>query len=304
MVIISTTKRPAEVVCKTSLVNNQMPPLYITDIIACFPTLPEPLDGLRLVHLTDMHIRGYGVTERRVRSVLESGGDMVLCTGDSCWQTRIGNPLVDTPAFEAGRQSGFSREGLTFAPRTAIALMVWRHLLDRLSFPLGVYVISGNHDSPEFLDELPSLGVHVLRNETVALSEHLQLCGLHGASRIGYDIPAALERADPNRFTIGLTHFPETAPALAAAGVNLILTGHTHGGQICLPGGRPLTTHSRCGRDYLAGLAHTGESLVYTSRGVGYSLLPLRINCPAEIVRITLRRDRQENTRLVQKKLP
>lgn len=281
-----------------------MPPLYITEITACFPSLPEELEGLRLIHVSDMHTRGYGATERRIRRVLEAGAEAVLCTGDSCWQTRIGNPLVDTPAFEAGRQSGFSREGLTFAPRTAIALMVWRQLLEGLSFPLGVYAISGNHDSPELLEELSPLGVRILHNETVILNAQLQLAGLHGASRISYDIPAALEQAAPDRFTIALTHFPETAPALAAAGMNLILAGHTHGGQICLPGGRPLTTHSRCGRDFVAGFTTLGDSLLYTSRGAGYSLLPLRVNCPAEIVRFTLHRGHPDHTTLERRKLP
>ena len=90
-------------------------------------------------------------------------------------------------------------------------------------------------------------------------------------------------------FRIGLVHSPEAVAQAAAAGIDLYLTGHTHAGQICLPGGIPIMTNSTVGRSYASGLWRYGNMVGYTSSGIGVSGLPLRFNSQGEVTHITLR---------------
>ncbi len=100
---------------------------------------------------------------------------------------------------------------------------------------------------------------------------------------------AALEGA-PNIFKIALIHSAELADVAADAGFSLYLAGHTHGGQICLPGGMPIITHMSRHRRYASGLWRHGPMVGYTTAGIGVSGLPVRFNTRGEAVLITLRR--------------
>jgi uncharacterized protein len=94
---------------------------------------------------------------------------------------------------------------------------------------------------------------------------------------------------DPGGFRVALIHSPEMADHAAKANVALYLCGHTHGGQICLRGGKPLVTAlTRC-RCAASGFWRQGVTQGYTSRGLGSSWPPLRYNCPAEVTIVTLR---------------
>jgi predicted MPP superfamily phosphohydrolase len=101
--------------------------------------------------------------------------------------------------------------------------------------------------------------------------------------------PAALESA-PDGFKIALIHSAELAGAAAKAGFSLYLTGHTHGGQISLPGGVPIITHLALYRRFASGLWRLASMTGYTSTGLGVSGLPVRFNTRGEAVLITLRR--------------
>ena len=90
-------------------------------------------------------------------------------------------------------------------------------------------------------------------------------------------------------FSILLSHTPETYREAAAAGFDLMLSGHTHGGQLCLPGGIPIKLEARLPRSMGAGAWRYAEMAGYTSVGAGTSLLPVRLNCPPEITLHTLR---------------
>ncbi len=100
---------------------------------------------------------------------------------------------------------------------------------------------------------------------------------------------AALEAA-PKGFKIALIHSAELADAAAEAGFSLYLSGHTHGGQVCLPGGLPIITHMSRHRRYASGLWRHGSMTGYTTTGIGVSGLPVRFNTRGEAVLITLRR--------------
>jgi hypothetical protein len=264
--------------------------LELTEISLHLPQLPDYLRGLRILQVGDLHIRGYGQKERHLRRIISQGCDLLIFTGDFCHQLRFSNPFA-TQTYEPLR-IGLSRQGLIFAAHTDLALEVCEKLLEECSPTLGAFAVQGNHDPNEFMQHLPRLGVTTLTNETqqvhVSNGSYFNLCGLRGYGRSTIDIAQTMLTTEPALFTIAVCHYPEIGMSLAGAGADLILSGHTHGGQICLPSGRPLVTHSFSGHQYATGLERIGSSFIYTTRGLGCSVIPIRLFCPPEITRITL----------------
>jgi hypothetical protein len=178
----------------------------------------------------------------------------------------------------------------------APALRHLKRLLTHVRAADGIYGVLGNHDCIEMLPEFEAAGVSMLVNEAREIGRggasfwlvgvddpHYYRC--HDLERAFRDTPAAA-------FTVFVAHSPELYREAARYGARLYLCGHTHGGQICLPGIGPLFTHSSAPRFTAAGLwSHAGMT-GYTSRGAGASGGPVRFNCPGEVVLITLRRER------------
>ena len=137
------------------------------------------------------------------------------------------------------------------------------------------------------------IGLTVLINRTHHVRRGAQALALTGIDDVHrYYTPAAsaaLAAHDPQAFGIVLAHSPEMAGEAAAAGHDLYLCGHCHGGQVCLPGGRPLITHLSRHRDLYAGLWRYGEMWGYTSRGAGLADPPVRFNCQGEVTEFRLR---------------
>jgi predicted MPP superfamily phosphohydrolase len=135
--------------------------------------------------------------------------------------------------------------------------------------------------------QLKSLGVRMLLNECVALArgdQRIYLCGIDDAHFYRVDnIEKAAAEIPPESFTILLSHTPEIYRHAAHAGFDLLLSGHTHGGQICLPGSVPVTLDAALPRRFGSGLWTYHDMVGYTSVGVGSSVVPIRINCPPEI---------------------
>ena len=271
--------------------------LELTEIALFLPRLPKELEGVRVVQLADLHVKRYGRLERRVQEVVRAGCDLLVCTGDTCSELQVPNPLARW--CKGGRR-------MLVPPRVDQAIDVCGRLLGDFQGRGPAIFLQGNHDPDEFVDRVRQLGAWVLTNETrqVELAGvRINVCGAGRNRREYADVAQTLLGMDAELFTLGLCHYPEMAEALAAAGVDLILAGHTHGGQVCLPGGWPVVTHSRTGRRYCAGLAPIGDSVLYTSRGVGTSVLGPRVFCPAEVVRFTLRRGAAEDTQVRVKSL-
>jgi len=266
----------------------------LTEISLYLPQLPDRLEGLRLVHFGDVHTRRCGPRERRLHEIVRQGCDLVLCSGDSCFQLCIANPMRDIKQDKKPPRPGLRWNGWVFAPRSDDAVTLFKRLLENHACSLGVYVVRGNHDSSDFIERVAQMGVRVLSNQAARIDlpngGRFNLAGMLGYGRVTTDIPKTLLEVDPELFTIALCHYPEMAEALATAGVDLILAGHTHGGQICLPTGRAIVTHSCTGRKYTAGLERIGDSYLYTTRGMGQTAVPFRLFCPPEVVRITLHR--------------
>jgi predicted MPP superfamily phosphohydrolase len=242
-----------------------IPPKHVTIALA---RLPEEFDGVRLALLADVHLtrglRERGFMAEVVDTVNREGVDVGLVVGD----------LVDGSVDDL---------------RDAAAPLA------ELDAPMGRFFATGNHEYYSGVDEwvahLPTLGWTVLRNERTELRRGdavIDLVGLddvdgerHGA---GPDPDAAFRGRDPDRFALVLAHQPVLAADVAARGGDLVLSGHTHGGQLW-----PLGPLVRAQQGHLAGLSREGDTVVYVTRGVGTWGPPVRVAAPPEVTIITLR---------------
>lgn len=230
--------------------------------------LPRAWDGLVIAQVSDVHAGPNMDRERltRVRELLASlPADLVVFTGD-----QMDRRPEDAEAFAAG--------------------------LSGITAPLGVYGVLGNHD--HFIDPaiseaaLARAGIRPLINETVTLvreGEPLHLVGLEDLSARpgrGPDF-SAIGRAGPG-FRICLCHQPGGWRRARAAGADLTLAGHTHGGQIALPTRR--VNVARLHSPYIAGPYRRGGAVLYVSRGIGVGAVPFRLGSPPEIDLLVLRR--------------
>ncbi len=228
--------------------------------------LPAGLRGLRIVQLSDLHrgpINTVADIGRAVDLALAQQPDLIVLTGD----------YVST-------QAGYAD---SLVP-----------ILARLRAPLGVYGVLGNHDywtnAGRVAQALRRAGVHLLRNAAVPLARdggRIWLAGVEDIWEGGDDLPAALRPVPPGETVILLAHEPDYADTAAAHGVALQLSGHTHGGQVRLPGLGGLVLPYMA-RKYPIGLNRAGDTLVYTNRGIGSHPLGLRLNCRPEVTVLTL----------------
>jgi predicted MPP superfamily phosphohydrolase len=169
--------------------------------------------------------------------------------------------------------------------------------LKKLRPALGsrVYSILGNHDCLETVLHFPDLDIHPLLNEAVWLErggDRILLAGIDDSHWYGtQDFTSFRSRIREAPVSLLLAHSPEIFREAEAEGFDLMLCGHTHGGQICLPGGFPLVTHTRnTPRSFTAGAWSWKRMRGYTTRGAGTSTLDCRFFCPGEITVHILRR--------------
>jgi predicted MPP superfamily phosphohydrolase len=221
--------------------------------------LPSAFDGFAILHLSDLHVDMNPGAMRRVGELV--GGaryDLAVLTGD--FRGKTFGPLDQTLA------------GLA-------------ELRSRLQGP--AYGVLGNHDSIRMVPALEEMGIRMLLNESEAITrghERIHLAGIDDAHYFRVDNIAKAAAAVPHdEFSILLSHTPEIYRQAAHADFNLLLAGHTHGGQICLPGSIPITLDSTLPRRLGSGAWRYGAMTGYTSVGAGSSIVPVRFNCPPEI---------------------
>jgi hypothetical protein len=237
-----------------------------TNIRLSFPDLPPAFEGFKILHISDFHIDGVdGLAEalERALSSLDAEPDVCVFTGDY--------------RFE---DSGDCR---AVYPRM-------RKVVRSIRAKHGIYGILGNHDAAEIAFALEEFGVRMLVNEAAEIGT-LWLIGVD--DKFEYrcdDLPAALARVPPDGFKILLSHSPELYREAAAEGIRLYLTGHTHAGQIRLPGIGAIKHNAQCPRRMAFGAWQHDGMQGYTSAGVGCSSLPIRFHCPPELVVIELAR--------------
>lgn len=230
------------------------------------PGLPPAFDGYRLLHVSDTHLDVFPEIAEAAHQLLDGVEvDLLAVTGDVHGEPRA--PIEQSSDLLMRALRGVRVHG----PRLAVL---------------------GNHDAIEMVAALERLGFEVLINRSVSIErdgERLTVTGLDDVHHFYSDAAHAALRAPAAPCRIALVHSAEMADHAAAAGYALYLAGHTHGGQICLPGGRPLITQlTRC-RHAAVGLWREGGMIGYTSCGLGVSPPPVRFNCRGEVTLITLR---------------
>lgn len=166
-----------------------------------------------------------------------------------------------------------------------------RSYLKALSAIAPTYGVLGNNDlDPQLQKQLEGSGMTILKNQGVELETKEGRVFLYGVEdlRAGEPNLFGLTQAAAGDFVILLSHSPEIVRKLEKERVDLILAGHTHGGQLCLPGGYALLTHSKLGRKYSSGKYPWGKATLFITRGVGTSTLPLRLFCLPELAILEL----------------
>ena len=254
------------------LAMTQLNQFRVRRLVVPISQLPSDLDGLTIAHVSDMHVGRFTsgrVLREMVGTVNDLRADLVLLTGDL-----INDALAVLD------------EGLDLV-----------RALDPRS---GLYLIEGNHDlienGAEFERRMKASGIPFLLDESAVVSVRgtpIQLLGLSWTrarerrdEAISTSVRALLQQRQPDTFPILLAHHPHAFDAAAEAGMPLTLSGHTHGGQLMI--NEQLGFGPALFR-YWSGLYTRRESKLIVSNGVG-NWFPLRMNAPAELIHITLRR--------------
>lgn len=249
--------------------------LEVTEYDLTYAQLPEAFEGFRIAQISDLHNARFGENNETLLARLrQEAPDIIVITGD----------LIDSRRTDVALALEFVREAVTIAP---------------------CYYVTGNHEArvQEFAEleaGLIQAGVTVLRGQSVLLErngQRLQLIGMDDLSfyeggseeeKISL-MRDQLEQMDADGFDILLQHRPDLFPSLADSGVELILSGHAHGGQIRLPLiGGILAPNQGFFPEFDEGVFGDSDCYMVVSRGLGNSLFPLRVNNRPEIVIITL----------------
>lgn len=224
--------------------------------------LPPALDGLRVGLVTDIHHSSMVPAEdvlAAVRLVLGASPDLIVLGGD----------------YVTWGERGYVRP---------VA-----ELLAPLAAPHGVFAILGNHDDDKDMPAaLAAKGFTVLRDQRSRITirgEALEVAGIRFWTRRPADVARVLRGAADT--TLLLAHDPRRLAEAAALNVATVLSGHTHGGQVVLPG---VGAIARRRFPVVSGLGQRENTSIFVSRGVGTVYVPIRINCPPEVAIVTLRR--------------
>jgi predicted MPP superfamily phosphohydrolase len=231
------------------------------------PGIAPSLNGLRIIHLTDLHFRPYWgkAYDEMLRAIREAKPDLICITGDfveSKWNRAPALPFV-------------------------------RRFVEGLEARAGVYGVLGNHDTDFMTMHLADGKMTLLYRAHAELRAHngmVELIGVPGVGRIDLDDDFLhhLPPHEPAALRIALGHYPDQIKRLSRVKPQLMFAGHTHGGQICLPGGIPIMTHDALPKHQSHGVHRIDDTWLIVSRGIGFSTLPVRVFCPAEVVEIVV----------------
>ena len=233
-----------------------------------FAKLPQAFDGYQILHLTDLHIDSLPGVEDVICDLVEPlRPDLCVMTGDYRWKSR--------------------------GAYTEKVLGPLRSIVNCIAPKDGIYATLGNHDTHHVVEPLENMDVQMLINESVHIyrgNNNLLITGTDDPH--AYYTQQALHalQGEEGDFKLALIHSPEMYREAAAAGYDLYLSGHTHAGQICLPGGYPVVRHLNKGKDLYRGFWREADMLGYTSSGCGVSGIPVRFNTQGEVTLFTLRK--------------
>ena len=240
----------------------------LREMTILLPDLPDALDGIRIAHVTDTHVGKFtrgSVLDDLVTETNRLDADLILFTGDL-----IDNRLLDLPASIA--------------------------MLQRMRSKSGLYLIEGNHDlfdNPEnFRKRVRKAGLNFLRDEAATVSVRgvpVQILGIawsHKDDELAHSVDTVHALRDSAAYPLLLAHHPHAFDRALELGYPLTLAGHTHGGQLMITG--DLGAGAILFR-YWTGLYRKMNSQLIVSNGAG-NWFPLRVNAPAEIIHLTLRK--------------
>jgi predicted MPP superfamily phosphohydrolase len=236
--------------------------IEVSNHILRLRNLPRSFEDIKLVHLTDIHhskFVSFNDVFRMVELSNQQDPDVVLLTGDYVtWSKK-------------------------FIPSVSEALK-------SLKSRLGVYAVLGNHDirvnADEITQSLQGSRINVLRNSSAKIDlkgESLWIAGVDEYMYGQSDIARAIRDVPRSQPKILLAHNPEIIQEASRTGIDFVLAGHTHGGQIKIPYMRTLNVVTQPGREILEGFVRKGPTQMYISRGLGKVVVPIRILCPPEI---------------------
>ncbi|KRG16198.1 metallophosphoesterase [Lederbergia galactosidilytica] len=239
--------------------------------------IPKGFDGLKIVQISDLQDATFGKKqEKLMNKIKKAEPDLVVITGD----------LVDSNRYDLANS---------------------RDLIEKLVAYTDVFFVLGNHEAAinqvdEITETLSSLGVHVLRNQAIQLKRDHQVISILGVDdplmageqqpekAMGQMVQEALSSVPQGSYTILLSHRPELMAVYVENEVDLVFSGHAHGGQIRLPGlGGLIAPGQGWFPRYTSGEHQEGKTTMIISRGLGNSLFPYRIFNRPEIIAVTLK---------------
>ena len=235
--------------------------------VAGWPRLARPV---RLLFLSDLHVGSHAGDVERLGTILRAAAAMrpdLMC---------VGGDYVNGMLFGGGR-----------VPPGTIA-----GILASLTPPLGSFAVLGDHDelygAAEIAGALRDAGLTVLRDEIARIDLGGQEIAIVGTAPAATRLPELMARVRAGIPTIVLAHDPAAFARLPETACCLMLSGHTHGGQICLPLLGPVVNMSDAPLRWTYGRVVAGDSHLYVTSGLGTSVIPLRVGIPPEIVLIDL----------------
>jgi len=231
--------------------------------------LDSNFENLTIAHISDIHAGPYiqrRYVEKVVNIVNSMMPDLVVITGD-------------------------------FSEIDPVDIKWCSEVLSKLKSKIGIYGVMGNHDywNGEALisETLLNKGINILRNEHKAIHIDKSIIYIAGIDdyRVGnYNLSQAVKDIPSSSTTILLSHNPDIVETLDGHKIDLMLCGHTHGGQWQLPLIGPLYLSSKFGKRYAIGFSRFKNTIIYTNKGIGTTFLPFRIFCPPEITMLTLKK--------------
>ena len=234
---------------------------------------PQQLDGLRIAVLSDIHVDNWFITDKKLRTIVERTNqlqpELIVILGD----------YISSDGWVTSRV-----EPEVFAP-----------VLKDLRAPLGVYSVLGNHDwwysGARVRRGLEQNGIKVLENESAkveARGTSLWLVGLADLWTRSQRIADAMATVPEGQPLIALTHNPDIFPNIPQR-AQLVLAGHTHGGQVRFPIIGPVIESSEYGDRWVRGHVFADNHHLFVTSGIGTSIVPVRFGLPPEIVLLTLK---------------
>ena len=234
--------------------------------------LPMNFEGLKIIQISDLHSKKFSKKEKRILEIIsQQKADFLFITGDIN-EARVSKINSNSKFWEELGKTNFGRTYAVFG----------NHLYeDKKIGPIALKSI------------LEKSGIKVLDNENIKLEregEYIWLLGVNDIQTNHHNLPKALQGVDNFSIRILLSHTPEIIDDLKTGDADLILAGHTHGGQVKIPGIRASWIPTKYHGKYARGLFKVKGAYMYVNRGIGNKKLPMRFNSRPEITLIKLTR--------------